>query len=333
MDKLLSIVIPSYNAEKFLDNVLGELVKCHNLNRLDIMVINDGSTDQTAEIGQKYQDSYPGSVRLISKENGGYGSTINTGIAQANGRYFKVVDADDWLDSKNLDRFVGLLKRTETDLILTPFWAFNDKNHHKHIPEIKPDDISWGQKYYLKEQGICPVPSMHTYTLRTKLLQENEIQLDEHAYYVDIEYILYPIPYVKTFEFVNIPLYNYRVNQDNQSISMTNMRKNQQQHSLVVDHVNSYIKEHADGLNPNQQELMVNRLSRMIATQLKIIDLAPIQMATKHELSSFYRKVKDKYYFEPKDINLPMRWLIKSRFNLFPVIHYLAILKMQLVHY
>lgn len=333
MDKLLSIVIPSYNAEKFLDNALGKLVECQNLERMDIMVVNDGSTDKTAEIGRKYQDSYPNSIRVISKENGGYGSTVNTGIINARGRYFKVVDADDWLDPRNLDRFMGLLKRTDVDLILTPFWAFNNKNQHKHIAEIKPSDIRWGQKYYLKEQGICPVPSMHTYTLRTKLLQENDIRLDEHAFYVDIEYILFPIPYVKTFEFINMPLYNYRVNQAGQSISMTNMRKNQQQHSLVVDHVNDYIHQHDNGLNDNQRELMVNRLSRMIATQLKIIDLAPIQMSTKYELSNFYKKVKSEYYFEVKDINLPMRWLIKSNFSLFPVIHYLAILKMQLVHY
>ncbi|WP_125566019.1 glycosyltransferase family 2 protein [Companilactobacillus insicii] len=333
MDKLLSIVIPSYNAEKFLDNVLEQLIKCKKLDRLDIMVVNDGSTDRTAEIGAKYATTYPNSIRLISKENGGHGSTINTGIKNARGRYFKVVDADDWLDSENLDNFIELLKRTDVDLFLTPFWAFNDKTKHKHLKEIKPSNISWNKKYYLKEQGIDPVPSMHTYVLRTKLLQENDIQIDEHAYYVDIEYILYPIPYVKTFEFVNLPLYNYRVNQASQSISISNMRKNQEQHSLVVDHVNGYIREHSDGLNDDQRELMINRLSRMIATQLKIIALAPINSATKRELSNFYSKVKNNYYFEEKDINLPMRWLIKSRFNLLPVIHYLAILKMQLVHY
>ncbi|WP_125590191.1 glycosyltransferase family 2 protein [Companilactobacillus jidongensis] len=333
MDKLLSIVVPSYNAEKFLDNVLGHLVKCKMLNRLDILIVDDGSTDKTADIGNDYATKYPDSIRLISKENGGYGSTVNAGIINAHGRYFKVVDADDWLDPKNLDRFIGLLKRTDVDLILTPFWAFNDKSKHKHVAAIRPDDIKWGQKYYLKEQGIDPVPSMHTYTLRTKLLQENSIRLDEHAFYVDIEYILFPIPYVKTFEFINMPLYNYRVNQAVQSISLTNMRKNQQQHSFVVDRVNSYIHEHTDGLNDNQRELMVNRLSRMIATQLKIISLSPIRLETKRELSNFYSKVKDEYYFEVNDVNLPMRWLIKSRFYLFPVIHYLAILKMQLVHY
>ncbi|WP_125764316.1 glycosyltransferase family 2 protein [Companilactobacillus hulinensis] len=333
MDKLLSIVIPSYNAEKFLSNVLDNLVQCETLKRLDIIVVNDGSTDATADIAAKYVAQYPNSIRLITQENGGHGSTINTGIKYAVGRYFKVVDADDWLDSAHLDRFVCLLKREDSDLILTPFWAFNDKTKKKHLKEIKPGNIKWQQKYYLKEQGIDPVPSMHTYTLRTKLLQENDINIDRHAYYVDIEYILYPIPYVKTFKFIDLPLYNYRVNQSVQSISLSNMIKNSKQHKMVVSHVNSYISEHLDVLNENQRELMVNRLSRMIATQLKIIAIEPLRMKTKSELMSFYQHVKDDYYFEVRDINLPMRMLIKSHFLLFPAIHYLAIWKMDLVHY
>lgn len=333
MDKLLSIVIPSYNVEKTLGNVLDNLVNCHTLDRLDILVIDDGSTDRTPQIARKYVTKYPESIQLITKKNGGHGSTINTGIKYATGRFFKVVDGDDWIDSTNLDRFIGLLKQCDIDLILTPFWVFNDKTKRKHVKEIKSDDLRWNQKYYLKDRKISIVPSMHTYTLRTELLKENDIRIDEHAYYVDIEYILYPIPYVKTYKFINLPLYNYRVNQDDQSINLTNMTKNSKQHDMVIKHVNKYILEHVNGINANQRELMVNRLSRMIATQLKIIAIGPIRTKTKGELVKFYQNVLNNYYFEIKDINLPMRLLIRSHFLLFPLIHYLAILKMELVHY
>lgn len=333
MDKVLSIVIPSYNAEKFLDNILGNLLICQSLDQLDILIIDDGSTDKTALVANKYVTEYPASIRLISKKNGGHGSTINMGIKYATGRYFKVVDADDWLDSVNLDQFVKILEDEDSDLILTPFWAFNDKTQNKHLKEIKPEDIEWKYQYYLQNQKIEPVPSMHTYTLKTELLQQHQIKIDEHAYYVDIEYILYPIPYVKTFKFIDLPLYNYRVNQAGQSISLKNMYKNKQQHDLVVSHVNDYIAGHLDILNENQKELMINRLSRMIATQLKIITLAPIGIKTKTELKKFYQHVQKDYFFEAEDVNLPIRLLIKSHFYLFPAIHYLAIWKMNLIHF
>ncbi|APX71978.1 glycosyltransferase family 2 protein [Companilactobacillus allii] len=333
MDKLLSIVIPSYNVGNTLSNILDNLVNCHTLDRLDILVVNDGSTDQTAKIADKYVAEYPESIQLITQVNGGHGSTINTGIKYATGRFFKVVDGDDWLDSANLDRFVNLLKLEDVDLVLTPFWVFNDKTKRKYVKEIKSEDIRWNQKYYLKDRKIAPVPSMHTYTLRTKLLKENGIKIDEHAYYVDIEYILYPIPYVKTYKFVNLPLYNYRVNQADQSITLGNMVKNSKQHEMVIEHVNEYIVEHINGINENQRELMVNRLSRMIATQMKIISVEPIKSVTKAKLVKFYQHAKDNYYFEIQDINLPMKMLVKSHFLLFPLIHYLAIWKMNLFHY
>ena len=98
VEKILTITVPSYNVEKFLENTLDSFVDERVLDAIEVLVVDDGSKDRTAEIGKGYEAKYPGTFRVISKENGGHGSTINRGIKEARGKYFKVVDGDDWVD-------------------------------------------------------------------------------------------------------------------------------------------------------------------------------------------------------------------------------------------
>ena len=104
MDKILTITVPAYNVEMYLDSILPTFLDDQILDVIEIFIVNDGSEDKTKEIGQRYVDQYPGIVYLIDKENGGHGSAINKGIELATGKYFKVVDGDDWVDTKELDR-------------------------------------------------------------------------------------------------------------------------------------------------------------------------------------------------------------------------------------
>ena len=105
MKKVLTIVVPAYNVEKYLKNCLDSFVDVNILNSIEILVVDDGSTDKTADIAKNYEKKYPNSFRLLSKENGGHGSTINYAIPRASGKYFKVVDGDDWVDKKHLPAF------------------------------------------------------------------------------------------------------------------------------------------------------------------------------------------------------------------------------------
>ena len=83
------------------------MINSKEFSKLDIIVVNDGSTDQTVEITNKYVEKYKQSIRLINKENGGHGSTINTSIKHAKGKYYKILDSDDWVNSENLNRLVA----------------------------------------------------------------------------------------------------------------------------------------------------------------------------------------------------------------------------------
>ena len=107
MEKVLTITIPSYNVEKYLNQTLDSFIQEEILADIEVLIVDDGSKDRTPLIGKEYEEKYPGTFRVISKENGGHGSTINRGILEARGRYFKVVDGDDWV---NTGDFVKLVK-------------------------------------------------------------------------------------------------------------------------------------------------------------------------------------------------------------------------------
>ena len=104
--KVLTFVIPAYNSEKFLDKAISSMLVPEVLDKLEIIVVNDGSKDSTAAIAEKYCTQYPETVKLISQENKGHGGALNTGIAAAAGKYVKVIDADDWVVSENLPEFI-----------------------------------------------------------------------------------------------------------------------------------------------------------------------------------------------------------------------------------
>ena len=102
MPKILTVTIPAYNVEKYMDEVLPTFLEESILNKIEILIVNDGSKDGTSKKGKQYEQQYPAVIRLIDKENGGHGSTINKGIELATGKYFKVVDGDDWVDTHAL---------------------------------------------------------------------------------------------------------------------------------------------------------------------------------------------------------------------------------------
>lgn len=110
-NKLLTIIVPSYNMEAYLANCLSSLiVKNELMLLLDILVINDGSEDRTSEIAHEFSEKYPEAVRVIDKANGNYGSCINRGLTEATGTFIKILDADDTFETVHFEQFIELLK-------------------------------------------------------------------------------------------------------------------------------------------------------------------------------------------------------------------------------
>ena len=181
--KILSFIIPAYNSEPYLDKCITSMLVPEVLDRLEIIVVNDGSSDTTPDIADRYCKQYPSTVRLISQENKGHGGALNTGCAAATGKYLKVIDADDWIDTKNLPAFVDLLENCESDVVLT---------HHQTI-DIGTGEIKKWMSYppeFGKSYNFAQIMSewrsfyrsltFHGITYRTLFYRQHGHQLLEH---------------------------------------------------------------------------------------------------------------------------------------------------------
>ena len=242
-DKLLTICVPSYNAESTLERCLTSLC-CHRMaKREEVLVIDDGSTDATARLALQFEQRYPGIVRLISKPNGGHGSGINRALEEAQGVYFKNVDSDDWVDSDHLAALLDRLAADDTvDLYSSDYdIVFPDG---RTVPQCAGDPIEPGRVYTFAEADPADFYfTIHSMTIRTELLRRAPRRLQEHTFYVDCEYILFPIPFVRNFVFLREHLYRYAQGNNAQSVDLENMVRRYDQHDRVLRSVIDYGNE------------------------------------------------------------------------------------------
>jgi glycosyltransferase involved in cell wall biosynthesis len=295
LSKVLTIIVPAYNVERFLPKTLASFVAPEVMDDLEIIVVNDGSNDATEQIAQEYQHKYPKTFRVISKENGGHGSTINKGIELATGRYFKVVDGDDWVDPLALIKLVQFLKTSQTDVVLCNSFRVNH-----HTGARKPISIIDGFTYNHEYQFAAVFKrlklGLDCMTIRTKILQKNRIRLDEHCFYVDMEYFLFPVPFIKTVVYLNVYLYMYRIGTETQSIASAAMRKNLNQHSKVlfrlIDFLNEY--KNVSFAEPGKVAYIAQRIAQMYTAQIRIYLSQPFKaFRIRKELLQLESRTKD----------------------------------------
>lgn len=266
MNKILTITIPSYNTEKYIDECMPYLIDDSIIDDIEILVVSDGSKDKTVEISSKWQEKYPQSIRVIEKENGGHGSTINRGIKEATGKYFKVVDGDDWGVTENLVQLVNFLKTTDVDLINNPYFE-HDEITGKRVLMMSLSIPSHQVNNYSEIVEKIKIPPMHTVTYRTQILQENQIHIDEKMFYVDVEYITFPLPFVKTQVYLDFPVYVYRVNSGIQSMAIGNMVKNRAMHLAMLKHEWEFIKALPKATPASVKKVLHQRFSELIVAQ------------------------------------------------------------------
>lgn len=224
--KLLTITIPSYNTEQFIEKNMKYFLDERLYKKVEILLINDGSTDKTAEKAARYEKKYKNYIRVINKENGGHGSVINRGIREAEGKYFKVIDADDWVSTDNLVKLVSVLEKLNADVVVNPYIKVDQQTGKELL--ISSGIVSEIGKEVPFEKLLKDKVklALHSVTYKTELLREHELQLTEKCFYEDFQYILYPIPYIKTAVVLKFPVYYYLVGQAAQSVNSANAFKN-----------------------------------------------------------------------------------------------------------
>ncbi len=228
--KILSVGIPCYNSEEYMRRAIDSIIPCGD--DVEIIVVDDGSSDNTYDIGKEYEERYPDIVKAVTQTNGGHGSAVNTGLYNASGMYYKVLDSDDWFDTKALrdiiDTIKGLLnKGTAVDMFIANYVYenYNTKrqkiiNYHGAMPQDKV--FTWSDMGHFKvSQNIL----MHSVIYRTDVLRECKLALPKHTFYVDNIFVYTPLPYVETMYYMDLDLYRYYIGRADQSVNEDIMQK------------------------------------------------------------------------------------------------------------
>ena len=222
--KLLSFAVPCYNSAAYMEKCVESLLP--GGEDVEILIVNDGSTDETAAIADRLAAKYPTIVKAIHKENGGHGSAVNAGIENATGLYFKVVDSDDWVKEEAYMKVLETLKELTggekvLDMLISNFvYEKTGENRHKvmHYRHILPKDemFTWSDiRHFYKGHYIL----MHSVIFRTKLLRECGLKLPEHTFYVDNLYVFEPLPSVKNMYYLDVNFYRYYIGREDQSVN------------------------------------------------------------------------------------------------------------------
>lgn len=306
--KLLTIVIPSYNTEAFIEKNMKTFLDERLYDKAEVLIINDGSRDRTAEMAAEFAESYPGYIRLINKENGGHGSVINRGIKEAQGKYFKVVDADDWVNTENLVRLLADLGKTDADAVINPYIMIDQSTGKEKKIEYAIHDQQQAVisvKDVLRRQMTL---TLHAVTYKTSILRDKNIKVTEHCFYEDYQYDLYPVPYLKTVFVLDYPVYWYLVGQKTQSVDAANALKNVDMCYKVYCDMVSHYERNKGQYNKDLDLYMQNKITVFLRSLYHIFlrngysgnvfeKYVEITDRIKADTESFYTRVAEQNFY------------------------------------
>ena len=223
--KTISFAIPCYNSAAYMDVCIESILKCGD--DIEIIIVDDGSVkDNTAQKADEWEARFPDIIKAVHQENGGHGQAVNTGLANATGRYFKVVDSDDWLDEHAMSEIMAYLRRqceleTGTDMVVGNY--VYEKVHEgsrtvMHYRNVFPEGREFGWEevgHFLQSQYLL----MHSVIYRTQLLKDIGLELPQHCFYVDNIFVYVPLPHVKTINYRDVDMYRYFIGREDQSVN------------------------------------------------------------------------------------------------------------------
>jgi glycosyltransferase involved in cell wall biosynthesis len=270
MEKIISFAIPCFNSASYMSKCIELLAAVGE--EIEVLVIDDGSSkDNTFEIAKKFEEKYPNIVRAIHQENKGHGGAVNTGLANARGKYFKVIDSDDWANTEDVLTLLNHIKNNKIDVDL---YVTN------YVYEKVYENSSYSVTYekYLKPETVLtweetkPFPAlspmlMHSLLYKTSLLREQvKLVLPEHTFYVDNIYAYTPMSEVRSIYYINLDLYHYFIGRADQSVTTTNMFNRYEQQSRVFTCMfksNSY--EKLNSLPKKLRNYLIHDLKQLYA--------------------------------------------------------------------
>lgn len=289
-EKILTISIAAYNMEAYLRQALDSLTDERIIDELEVFVVDDGSTDRTLEIAQEYVTKYPDSFLAIHKENGGYGTTVNYSIAHATGKYFKLLDGDDWFDTDELVRLVVELRRVYDDVVYTSVRAVYADGTSQYVNGIgNPNETSkWGKVIPLED--IKTFPGIHGTFYRTEILRKAGLNLPAHRLYTDVFYNDIPPAFCESARFYDFCIENRRLDREGQSSTRQSLvaHADELKHN-VEDLLNFY--ENAKRIDLRHMTVVKRRIQFDYAFGIKMILLAPISQVNLRRFRSYEKEL------------------------------------------
>lgn len=321
MEKTLTISIACYNVGQFLRKTLDSLIAPEIMDELEVLIVNDGSSDDTAAIARGYEERYPQTFRLVDKANGGYGSTLNYSMPAAKGRYFKQLDGDDWYDTEGLVRLVRFLRTATADIVLNGRTEVDQDGAVKHTENL------WETLYADKYDGqtvrlsqLDPfIFGIWVVTFRTALLQEHPFSLPEKQLYTDRLFVTYPIPWIRTVAFQNYDVYCYRTGHEGQSVSTENRIRHAKEAISGFETLLDYY-EQLGGMPRSNREFLDLRVSRYYNNVLQTILMLPASMNAMRQIRDLDRRIRsvsEKLYRVCGDNNRMLRSFRKYTYGLY----------------
>ena len=294
--KLITFTVPCYNSAAYMDRCVETLLPAGE--EAEIILVDDGSKDDTGKIADAYAEKYPTIVRVIHQENGGHGEGVNQGIRNATGLYYKVVDSDDWLDTAALKTVLAKLQTlaargTAPDLMICNYvyeHVEDNTSHTVRYTNVFPENrlFTWMHVgHFRPDQNLL----MHSVIYRTQVLRDCGMVLPKHTFYVDNIFVYQPLPYVKSMYYMNLDLYRYFIGRSDQSVNESVMVKRVDQQLRVTKHMIDC--QDLDALK-NEKRLrsyMLHYLSMMMAVSdiFLLLDGSAEAKAKKADLWSYLK--------------------------------------------
>ncbi len=305
--KLLTVTVPCYNSQDYMERCIDSLLL--GGEDVEIIIVDDGSTDRTGEIADEYARKYPEIVRVIHQENGGHGAGLNAGINHATGLYFKVVDSDDWVEETAYRKVLSTLRSLCSggcmlDMMISNFVYEKDGAKHKRIvkyTKVLPENqlFGWAET---KNFPIGKYILMHSVIYRTQLLRDCHLVLPKHTFYVDNLFVYIPLPYVKTMYYLNVNFYRYYIGREDQSVN----------ESVMIRRIDQQLRVNKLMIDAYDLKRMQDRhLRRYMLSYLEIITIISTVMLMKSGTKENLQKKRDLWaYVQSQD-----RWLFQRLRN------------------
>ncbi len=274
MKKILTLAIPTYNMEDYLENCVYSCI-CENIDNLEILIINDGSTDNSSIVAHKLESEFPNSIHVIDKKNGNYGTCVNTAISKAEGKYFRMLDADDWANTSALNELLTRLRNCDADCIVHVSEDYVEGKELITRMDI-PSSVKEGKVYDARTFDSIAMEfdnlyCSHVIIYKTQLLRDINLKLQSGISYTDNEYVFYPLDKINTIVFYNLPVYQYYLGRPGASTENVSdpvkIQKKQHQMWQVLKGLFDYFYNHYEETPEpvrNSQRIMIAEMVRWI---------------------------------------------------------------------